>query len=292
MVVYVSASLRTSNVGRLISARDWIRLFVPVDPLTNGPCSGAIPTPPMRTTMPLPDTGQDPFPFLEIHMHPPALYRKDGPRSPAVLVAGPSDSYEKLLDLLQKQHRMRRLTDKQYATLRQDARILTFYEILDTLRPASWDMEEDSPLTCTRVVGGPPLTFSWEGNRIFMEVAGDTFYIPTISAILPLLKPLGKSSMQSTGFTAVPAHYAAEREVIDSIRDNLTDEGFAGFCLGNSLKYRERAGRKGDPAGDAQKADWYMQMYRHVLHGDPDPRTARPGWDAERDGYSRPGCEE
>ena len=38
-----------------------------------------------------------------------------------------------------------------------------------------------------------------------------------------------------------PAHYAdKEIEVIDYIRDTLTQEEFVGYCIGNALKYLSR----------------------------------------------------
>ena len=56
-----------------------------------------------------------------------------------------------------------------------------------------------------------------------------------------------------------PAHYTAGGiETIDYLRAKLTPEQFAGFCLGNALKYLSRAGRKGDAREDYRKAYWYL----------------------------------
>ena len=51
-----------------------------------------------------------------------------------------------------------------------------------------------------------------------------------------------------------PAHYkAGGMEAIDVI------EAFGlGFCLGNTVKYVLRAGRKGDAVEDLEKARWYL----------------------------------
>lgn len=47
-------------------------------------------------------------------------------------------------------------------------------------------------------------------------------------------------------------------EVIDLIERELTEEEFRGYCLGNELKYRLRAGLKtADPEQDILKALWY-----------------------------------
>ena len=95
-------------------------------------------------------------------------------------------------------------------------------------------------------------------------------------------------TVQETGFDKAPSHYAGEREVIDLIRDAMTDEGFADFCLGNVIKYKKRAGKKGsalDTQKDLDKAHWYAEMQVHVLsqmyvslgsrHVFQDPRSER-----------------
>jgi len=59
-----------------------------------------------------------------------------------------------------------------------------------------------------------------------------------------------------------PSHYRAlPIEVIYIIEKVLTEEEFRGFCLGNIIKYRMRAGLK-DPEAivqDIEKANWYME---------------------------------
>ena len=52
-----------------------------------------------------------------------------------------------------------------------------------------------------------------------------------------------------------PEHYTKYPiEVIDMIREILTiaygPDGFAAYCLGNEIKYRMRAGFKGNSEGD------------------------------------------
>lgn len=84
----------------------------------------------------------------------------------------------------------------------------------------------------------------------------------------------------NTGFTSVPTRYATAsgREVIDLIRDSLSDEEFVAYCLGNAMKYRARAGKKGDAHLDFEKADFYGAMADHIRDPalTPDPRSARP----------------
>jgi hypothetical protein len=58
-------------------------------------------------------------------------------------------------------------------------------------------------------------------------------------------------------------------------RDDLADLLFAFHCEATTLKYEDRVGRKGDPADDRRKADWYRRMLAHVRGDGPDPRAER-----------------
>jgi len=83
-----------------------------------------------------------------------------------------------------------------------------------------------------------------------------------------------------TGFDRAPDRYSQRgRETIDLIRDAMTDDQFIGFCVGNAIKYKDRAGHKeGQPAEqDIKKAVWYMRMAEHVKFPGayPDPRCGR-----------------
>ena len=58
-----------------------------------------------------------------------------------------------------------------------------------------------------------------------------------------------------------PAHYQQFGvEVIDIIRHVLGPEGFKAYCIGNELKYRLRAGDKGDASQDMAKAMKYREF--------------------------------
>ena len=58
-----------------------------------------------------------------------------------------------------------------------------------------------------------------------------------------------------------PEHYLQFGvEVIDIIRHVLGPEGFRAYCIGNELKYRLRAGDKGDAAQDLAKAQKYREF--------------------------------
>lgn len=75
-----------------------------------------------------------------------------------------------------------------------------------------------------------------------------------------------------------PAHYTKgrDREVIDKIRDSMSDIQFAAHCHGCYLKYTMREGLKGPARIDRGKAEWYRQMREHVLGRAEDPRSERP----------------
>ena len=58
-----------------------------------------------------------------------------------------------------------------------------------------------------------------------------------------------------------PLHYKQFGvEVIDIIRHVLGPDGFRAYCIGNELKYRLRAGDKGDAAQDLAKAMKYREF--------------------------------
>lgn len=61
-----------------------------------------------------------------------------------------------------------------------------------------------------------------------------------------------------------PAHYGGDTpyEVIKVLASWMTPEEFAGFCLGNVIKYVSRAGKKtGGVDEDLRKARWYLDYY-------------------------------
>lgn len=64
-----------------------------------------------------------------------------------------------------------------------------------------------------------------------------------------------------------PKHYKLfpDLESIDVIQRSLTPEQFKGFCMGNALKYRLRAGEEGDAAEDLAKANWYRDKLAEVI---------------------------
>ena len=58
-----------------------------------------------------------------------------------------------------------------------------------------------------------------------------------------------------------PAHYTIGG--VEAI--TVIDAWGLGFCLGNTLKYLARAGRKGDSLTDLRKARWYIDHQIELL---------------------------
>jgi len=71
-----------------------------------------------------------------------------------------------------------------------------------------------------------------------------------------------------------PQHYTDGLlgcEAIGIIASSMTKTEFKGYCLGNILKYRLRAGKKGDAQECLQKADKYndlYEQYKSLCHRD------------------------
>lgn len=65
-----------------------------------------------------------------------------------------------------------------------------------------------------------------------------------------------------------PQHYQifVGTQAIEVIASTLTSEQFYGYCLGNFLKYRLRAGNKGDLQEDINKAEFYKELYDMYVH--------------------------
>lgn len=64
-----------------------------------------------------------------------------------------------------------------------------------------------------------------------------------------------------------PKHYEVVQgvEAIDLIRKMMSPEEFRGYCLGNVIKYRMRAGEKDDAAQDLAKSRVYAKWYNECI---------------------------
>jgi len=65
-----------------------------------------------------------------------------------------------------------------------------------------------------------------------------------------------------------PKHYQIIDgfESITIIASSLTLEAWKGFCIGNIIKYRLRAGNKDKLEQDIAKADFYKELYEQHKH--------------------------
>ena len=54
--------------------------------------------------------------------------------------------------------------------------------------------------------------------------------------------------------------------VIDIIASSMTVEQFKGFCLGNIIKYRMRAGNKDLLEQDINKSNYYSVLFENKKH--------------------------
>ena len=72
-----------------------------------------------------------------------------------------------------------------------------------------------------------------------------------------------KQEKPSADCVKSPNHYQLMDgiESIEIIARSMTREQWKGFCLGNMLKYRIRAGKKGDLQQDIDKANFYGELY-------------------------------
>lgn len=78
------------------------------------------------------------------------------------------------------------------------------------------------------------------------------------------------NKQEETEFSGVvkPKHYdVCGMTAIDVIKHLLTDEEFKGFIVGNVLKYRLRAGKKGETLKDIAKANEYERIYEEMGYG-------------------------
>ena len=69
-----------------------------------------------------------------------------------------------------------------------------------------------------------------------------------------------------------PAHYKSGKiEVIEIMKDQLSEEQFKGFCKGLILKYLCRADHK-NGLEDYKKAQWYLNYLIKTMESKIDPK--------------------
>jgi hypothetical protein len=130
------------------------------------------------------------------------------------------------------------------------------------------------------------VSFDWEQSR-----EGFNFWRDINTGLRPALFAASIEDLRRAGMLPEPSitledYYRMEREeeaitspshykvcegldVVDMIRAVLTPEQFSGYCLGNVIKYRMRAGKKTmSPMEDLGKAHVYEEWLRELEGGE------------------------
>lgn len=104
-----------------------------------------------------------------------------------------------------------------------------------------------------------------DGNVVYLvqEGTGKTRVLQADN--LRLVIPAAPRPAPADEFDVVakPQHYQffPDIEAIDIIARSMTVAEFRGYCLGNRLKYRLRAGQKDDPKQELDKSDAYLALF-------------------------------
>lgn len=88
------------------------------------------------------------------------------------------------------------------------------------------------------------------------------FKIVAIPPVVP------ESNTLDNNMVTKPKHYEFFDgvEAITIIARSMTEKQFAGYCMGNALKYRLRAGKKFNTEEDLKKADYYKELFQKHRH--------------------------
>ena len=80
--------------------------------------------------------------------------------------------------------------------------------------------------------------------------------------------PEPTSTTSDNNMVTAPKHYEFFEgvEAITIIARSMTEKQFAGYCMGNALKYRLRAGKKFNTEEDLKKADYYKELFQKHRH--------------------------
>ena len=103
---------------------------------------------------------------------------------------------------------------------------------------------------------------SSDGERLI------TLPLPPIKKEIPSTQVVESEQASKTDHVKNPKHYQFfdGLEAIEIIATSMTREQFYGYCLGNKLKYRLRAGEKDNLQQDIDKSNFYGELYE--IHKD------------------------
>lgn len=104
-------------------------------------------------------------------------------------------------------------------------------------------------------------------NSIMLEGVEKANGMHLISKVVDSLQ-CEESNTLDNNMVTKPKHYEFFEgvEAITIIARSMTEKQFAGYCMGNALKYRLRAGKKFNTEEDLKKADYYKELFQKHRH--------------------------
>lgn len=135
-------------------------------------------------------------------------------------------------------------------------------------RDSNWEdyckrrgFQADEVLTVDRVVNNYTVYFQGAASNLGGWSAR---YFEKVNPTLP--EPTSDTS--DNNMVTAPKHYEFFEgvEAITIIARSMTEKQFAGYCMGNALKYRLRAGKKFNTEEDLKKADYYKELFQKHRH--------------------------
>lgn len=112
--------------------------------------------------------------------------------------------------------------------------------------------------------------FAFYEHELELLAVGSLNLPPNTShgAIKAFRETLDKINKPTSDAVNKPKHYAVfeQLEAIEVIASSMTTDQFYGYCLGNILKYRLRAGGKDDVMQELGKADRYQGLFTEFKH--------------------------
>jgi len=137
---------------------------------------------------------------------------------------------------------------------------------VDTAPPPPFYCHRDENMGVSRCQGQcEPCAEKQAARKHNDALTNGTFVPPSIT-----LEDYARMEREEEAITS-PSHYkvAEGLEVVDMIRAVLTPEEFRGYCLGNLIKYRMRAGKKTmSPMEDLGKAHVYETWLKEMEGGE------------------------
>ncbi|WPH66340.1 nucleotide kinase [Klebsiella phage NNA-G4] len=110
--------------------------------------------------------------------------------------------------------------------------------------------------------GCPMVVTDLLGGRLILESCNGHTWDPAYFQLIGKAS-ITESTQKASDAVNSPKHYQffPDLEAIEVIARSMTQEQFYGFCLGNRLKYRLRAGNKDKLEQDIAKSDKYSELY-------------------------------